>query len=401
MEETEVMAASYDPRVNALTSALTSALSRRRFLQATGAVGAAVALSPALAACGGGASAAGDSSAVNWSNWPSYMDGDEEKGTYPSIQKFTKDTGVKVKYAVDINDNEEFLSKVRPQLEKGQDINRDLVVLTDWMAATWIEKGWAQKFDAASVPNKTNLVQRLQNVPFDPNRDYTLPWQSGFAGLGWNTSLLKDATGKTELKSVEELWDPKLKGKISVLTEMRDTIGVIMASQGANPADFKEDDFNKANAELQKQIDSGQVLNASGNDYLTALTNGEVIAVIGWSGDVLALGKDYGFALPESGGTLWSDNMFIPAKAKNAKEAAKVMNFYYDPQNAATVAASVQYLCPVEGAQDAMKKVDASLADSPWIFPSEETFSKAVVFKTLTNDEQDKYNRAFQSAIGN
>src|SRR5207245_1225692 len=180
----------------------------------------AVALGPALAAGGGGGGAASDSSAVNWSNWPSYMDGDEEKGTYPSIQTVTKDTGIKVKYAVDINDNEEFLSKVRPQLEKGQDINRDLVVLTDWMAATWIEKGWAQKFDAAAVPNKTHLVQRLQNVPFDPSRDYTLPWQSGFAGLGWNSALLKAATGKTELKSVEELWDPKLKGKISVLTEM-------------------------------------------------------------------------------------------------------------------------------------------------------------------------------------
>ena len=379
------MAASHDPRIHALTSAL----SRRRFLQATGAVGAAVALSPALAACGGGGGAASDSSAVNWSNWPSYMDGDEEKGTYPSIQTFTKAQPVHGR------------NPGWPQLEKGQDINRDLVVLTDWMAATWIEKGWAQKFDAAAVSNKTHLVQRLQNVPFDPSRDYTLPWQSGFAGLGWNSALLKAATGKTELKSVEELWDPKLKGKISVLTEMRDTIGVIMASQGANPADFKEDDFNKANAELQKQIDSGQVLNASGNDYLTALTNGEVIAVIGWSGDVLALGNDYGFTLPESGGTLWSDNMFIPAKAKNAKEAARVMNFYYDPKNAATVAASVQYLCPVQGAQDAMKKVDASLADSPWIFPTEETFSKAVVFKTLTNDEQDKYNRAFQSAIGN
>ncbi|MFZ4487162.1 MAG: spermidine/putrescine ABC transporter substrate-binding protein, partial [Candidatus Nanopelagicales bacterium] len=200
-----------------------SSLSRRRILQAAGIGGVAL----AAAACGTGgddaASATGAPSAAaaadqsdtekvaNWSNWPLYIDIDEESGKRPSLEAFQAASGVAVTYTEDVNDNNEFFAKVRTQLEQGQDIGRDIVVLTDWMAALWIENGYAQKLDKAIIPNSVNLIPKLQGVAFDPNRDYSLPWQSGFGALGWNKAKLKEATGTDSMTSVDQLFDPALK----------------------------------------------------------------------------------------------------------------------------------------------------------------------------------------------
>lgn len=385
-------------------NALQRALSRRTLLQASG-LGAA---GLAVAACGGaggggddsGGGGGGDEGSLSWSNWPAYIDVDDD-GAYPTLVAFEEETGITVKYTEDVNDNEEFYAKVRPQLEQGTSIGRDIVVLTDWMAARWIRLGYTEQFSPGSIPNKVNVLPSLANVAFDPGRENTLPWQSGFAGLGWNVPLLKEALGTDSLSSLDQLWDPKLKGRISVLSEMRDTIGVIMLAQGKNPADFTADDFEAANAELAKQIDSGQIRQVSGNDYLGALENGDVVAVIGWSGDVIALGEDFGFALPESGGTLWTDNCLIPKGAARKADAEKLLDYYYDPANAALVAAYVNYLCPVQGVQAEMEKIAPELADSPWIFPEAATLDNATVFKTLTDAEEAAYNEAFQKTIGN
>jgi spermidine/putrescine transport system substrate-binding protein len=395
------VAAPIDPK----QTALRRAMSRRTLLQATG-LGAAGLAVAACGGAGGGGSDNGDGGggggdALSFSNWLGYLDLDEESGESPSLVAFQEASGITVKYTEDINDNEEFYAKVRPQLEQGESIGRDLVVLTDWMAARWIRLGYTESFTEGAIPNKANLLPALANVAFDPSRESTLPWQSGFAGLGWNVPLLKEALGTDSLTSLEQLWDPKLKGRVSVLSEMRDTIGVILLAQGKNPADFTADDFEAANAELAKQIDSGQIRQVSGNDYLGALENGDVIAVIGWSGDVIALGDDFGFALPESGGTLWTDNAMIPKGAARKADAEKLLDYYYDPANAALVAAYVNYLCPVQGVQAEMEKIAPELADSPWIFPSSETLDQAAVFKTLTDAEEAAYNEAFQKTIGN
>jgi len=389
-------------------------LPRRRLLQAAGIGGAAMVAS----ACGARpprtattstteeipAKTQPDQSAtspeLNVSNWVSYIDVDEE-GNRPTLDRFMEATGIKVDYREDGNDNAEFDAKVRPQLEAGQDIDRDIVVLTDWKAAEWIRKGFAQKFDRAWVPNARNLIPRLQGVAFDPERDQSLPWQSGYAGLGFNSELLKEYTGKDEIRTVAELWDPALKGRVTILSEMRDSVGVVMLSQGNDPADFTEDDFNAALAELQKQIDSGQIRQVSGNDYLAALENKDVVAAIGWSGDVAALGDPFKFVLPESGGTLWTDNMMVPAMARHRNNAERFMDWYYDPAIAAELAAYVQYICPVAGAREAIEKIDASLMDNPFIFPTEEDLTKVSVFKPLTSSEQVKYDQAFQALIGN
>jgi spermidine/putrescine transport system substrate-binding protein len=389
-----------------------SSLSRRRILQAAGITGVAA----VAAACGasgdsGSATASAAASAADlsdsektviWSNWPGYMDSDEKTGARPSLDTFIKQTGIDVTYNEDINDNNEFYAKVRTQLEQGQPIDRDIVVLTDWMAALWIESGYAQKLDKAAMPNASaNVIDKLQNVSFDPGREYSLPWQSGFGLFGWNKPKLKELIGTDTLTSVDQLFNPKLKGRVTVLSEMRDTVGIIMAWQGNDPSNFTEDQFMQAIDALRAQIDNGQIRSVEGNSYMSDMESGNVVAVIGWSGDVIQLGKNFGIALPETGGTLWTDNMLIPPLVAHKKNAEKLMNYYYEPEVAAKISAFVQYISPVKGAQEAMKKVDPSLVDNQWIFPTAETLNKSYVFMTLTPEQDLKYQREFQKAIGN
>lgn len=388
-----------------------SSVSRRRVMQAAGLGGVVM----VAAACGAGgddgssasaspASAADQSATdkvVNWSNWPLYLDVNDETGEYPSLKAFQEQTGIAVTYTEDVNDNNEFYAKVRTQLEQGQDIGRDLVVLTDWMAGLWIQNGYAQKLDKANIPNAGNLLPKWQDVNFDPGRQYSLPWQSGFGLLGWNKAKLKETLGTDTMNSLSQLFDPKLKGRVTLLSEMRDTMGVILAWLGADPSNFTEDQWQSALAELTKQVDSGQVRQVTGNDYAGALESGDVIAVIGWSGDMIQLGSDFGIALPETGGMLWTDNMLVPAMAAHKKNAELVMNHYYDPKVAAEVAAYVQYICPVAGAQEAIASIDPALAENPWIFPTSAMLENSYVFMSLTAEQEIQYQRDFQKAIGN
>ncbi len=392
-----------------------SALSRRRLLQAAGVSGVAV----AAAACGAGGgddsgsasgSAAPETSAatdvsdsekiVNWANWPLYIDVDDETGAYPTLEAFQQASGITVNYTEDINDNNEFYAKVRAQLESGQSIDRDIVVLTDWMAALWINNGFAAKLDKANIPNAANLNPAYLNVGFDPNRDYTLPWFSGFGCFGWNTAALQETLGTDKLVTLDQLWDPALKGRITVLSEMSDTMGIILAAQGYDPSNFTDEQFQEGIAVLQTQIDSGQIRQVAGNDYVAALETGDVIAVIGWSGDMFQLGEDYGVGLPESGAMLWTDNMLVPSTATHKKNAEQVMNYYYDPVVAAEAAAWVQYISPVAGAREAMAEIDPELVDNEWIFPSSTMLDNSYVFMTLTPEQDEAYQREFQKAIG-
>ncbi len=390
-----------------------SSLSRRRVIQAAGIGGVAM----VATACGASGSDAGTATGApsaataadlsdsektaNWSNWPLYLDINDDTGEYPTLKAFQDANGIAVTYTEDVNDNNEFYAKVRTQLEQGQDIGRDLVVLTDWMAALWIQNGYAQKLDKALIPNGKNLIPRLADVAFDKPRDYSLPWQSGFGGLGFNKLAVKETLGTDKITTLDQLFDPKLKGRITVLSEMRDTMGCIMAWQGNDPANFTDDQFSQAIEALAQQVDSGQIRQVTGNDYIASLESGDVIAVIGWSGDLFALGEEFGFEIPESGGMLWTDNMLIPALAAHKKNAELIMNYYYDPKVAAEVAAYVNYICPVEGAKAEMEKIDPALAASEFIFPSAATLDRTYVFKALTPEEGDKYEREFQTAIGN
>jgi spermidine/putrescine transport system substrate-binding protein len=385
-------------------------LSRRSVLRGAGGAGVAA----ALAACGTGDTGATskpdptvkDKSAtdkvVRWANWPAYLDYDEKTKKYPTLEKFQQETGIKATYAEDIDDNDSYYGKVQGQLKNGDDIGKDVVVLTDWMAARMIRQGYVQELDLTKIPNSKNLNPKLQDVDFDPGRKHSLTWQSGYAGIGYR----KDKVGR-ELKTLDDLWAPDLKGKIVVLSEMRDTVGLIMMSQGVDiSTDFSADDFNKALDVLQKQVDSGQIRQVKGNSYLDDLRSGNAIAAIAWSGDILLAqfeeeDPNYVFTLPETGGTLWSDNLMVPIGSPHKANAEKLMDFYYRPDIAAEVAAYVNYICPVDGAKAEMEKIDPSLVDSPLIFPTEADLAQVKVFHSLTPQEETTYSEAFQKVIGN
>ena len=378
---------------------LNSHVSRRAVIAGVGGVGAAT----ALAACGGGGSSSGGSeNSVRWGNWPLYLDFDEASKTYPTLEKFKKQTGIDAKYFEDYNDNDEFFGKVQAQLKLGEDIGYDLVTPTDWMAARWIRLGYTQKFDQANVPNGKNILDSLASPSFDPKREQSLTWQGIMGGFGWNTA--KNPKG---IHTLDELFSPANKGKIVVLSEMRDTIGVIAQAQGVDITKITEDQFMNAVDFLAKKISDGWIRGVKGNEYAEDLTSGDATAVIGWSGDMFILASEnegkFDFAIPESGGTLAGDNMMIPSTASAAGKAnaEKLINYYYDPAVAAEVAAYVNYLCPVKGAQAEMEKIDPALAKSEYIFPTEKTLNNLNVFRALTPAEETSWSEAFQKAAGN
>ena len=385
---------SLSPEARSIIGAM---VSRRAVLAGAGGLGAA----GLLAACGGSDSA-DSANSVRWGNWPLYLDYDEDTKKYPTLEKFTEATGIAASYFEDYNDNDEFYGKVQAQLKLGEDIGYDVVTPTDWMAARWIRLGYTQKYDAANIPNKSNILDSLASPSFDPNREQSLTWQGIMSGFGWNVE--KNPKG---IRTLDELFAPGNKGKIIVLSEMRDTIGIIAQAQGANLQTITEDQFMNAVDFMAKKIADGWIRGVKGNEYAEDLTSGDAAAVIGWSGDMFILKSEnegkFDFAIPESGGTISGDNFLIPStvSAEAKVNAEKLINFYYDPAIAAEVAAYVNYVCPVKGAQAEMEKISPELASSPFIFPDDATSKKLAVFRSLTPAEETTWGEAFQKAAGN
>ncbi|MGC4838680.1 extracellular solute-binding protein [Micromonospora vinacea] len=386
-------------------------LSRRGLL--TGTLGSAALLSMggSLAGCGTKGAQQTEAGCVSedlsgtekklaFANWPQYMDVDDtDESKRPSLDEFITKTGIQVTYTEDINDNNEFFGKVQNQLAACQSTDRDIIVLTDWMAARMIRLGWIQKLDPAKIPNvQANLLPSLLNRPFDAENRISIPWQSGLAGLAYNGNVTK------ELRTVDELLTrPDLKGKVTALSEMRDTMGLLLGSNGHDPANFTAAQFDDALNKFKKAVDSGQIRKFTGNDYAPDLAKGDIAACIGWSGDVIQLsGEDekVRFVAPDSGVMLYSDNMMVPNKATHKGNAEALINYYYEPAVAAKLAAYVNYICPVKGAQAEMEKIDPELAANPLIFPDEALLSKSKVFMALDEKQEKEYEGKFQQVIG-
>jgi len=399
-----------DPTPVTVSPALLRGLvSRRTLLQGAG--GAAVAAS--LAACGTSGTSktvsAKDQSAndlsskekvVKWSNWPEYIDVDDKTQKRPTLEAFQTKTGIKVTYVEDHNDNVEFYAKVKPQLSGGSDTGRDVWCSTDWMVARLIRLNWVQKLNKANIPNAKNLEPNLQNVEYDKGRAYSLPWQSGFTGIAYNPK----ATNGKKIETIDQLLtDPAIKGKVTLLTEMRDTVGLTLLALGKDPASFTDDDFNAAMDKLQKAKDSGQLKGFTGNEYGKGLASGDIAACIAWTGDVVQLQADnpaLGYVLPSTGHMIWSDNFVIPNKARHKNNAEILINYYYDPAVMAEVEDYVNYIAPVKGSKEALLAADPDVAKNPLIFPSPEVLAQSHVFRGLSAAEETKYTQDFQSLIG-
>jgi spermidine/putrescine transport system substrate-binding protein len=335
---------------------------------------------------------------VNWSNWPQYID-IASGGRRPTLDAFTKKTGITVNYNADYNDNDEFFAKVRPLLDGGKDTGRDLWVSTDWMVARMIRMGYLLPLDKANIPNAANLEPSLANPEFDPGCVYSLPWQVTFAGIGYNP----DATDGKKISTIDQLLhDSSLKGKVTLLTEMRDTVGQVMIEQGVNLASFTAENFNSAMAVLEAAKAAGQIRAFTGNDYTKPLASGDTAACLAWAGDVVQLKADnprLGFELPAVGFSSGSDNLVIPAMARHKKNAEKLINYYYDPEVMAKVVSYINYVGPVTGVKQIIAKDDPSLAKDELIFPSEEVMAKGQIFRSLTSAEETSFSQQFQNLV--
>jgi spermidine/putrescine transport system substrate-binding protein len=263
------------------------------------------------------------------------------------------------------------------------------------MVARLIRQGFVQKLDLANIPNHGNVETSLLDVEFDPGRLSSLPWQSGFAGIAYNPK----ATGGKKIETVDQLLtDPALKGKVTLLTEMRDTVGLVLMAMGKKIESFTDADFTAAIDELKKAKDAGQIKGFTGNDYTKPLAAGDTAACIAWTGDIVQLradNPDLGYVLPATGCTLWSDNFVIPALAKHKKNAETLINYYYDPQVMAEVVDYVNYISPVKGTKEVLAKLDPAIAKNTLIEPDAATLERAHVFRGLTAAEETKYNAAF------
>ena len=398
-------------------------LSRRQFVQGSAMAGFAV----FLAACGKSGTSAAPSTAasvaapsvaasvapsasaeptpkpstsaeLNWANWTYYLDFDPKTKKSPTLDQFKAKYGTTVNYEEIIDDNDLFVGTIKPQLEAGQDTGWDLMCLTDWMAARLIRLGWVEQMDLGNMPNVVaNLQDVYKNVSWDPTNDHHVPWQSGMTGLGFD----KAKTG--DLTSVNEFYDPKYKGKVDYLTEMRDTIGLTMIKLGLDPSKATNADCDAAIVEIKKAKDAGIIRAFKGNEYAEDLKSGNIVLSMAWSGDIVQAQADkpsLAFNVATEGGMLWSDNCLIPKGAKNAYTAQVMIDFCYDPTIAAQIEEAVNYICPVKGAAEVLLAKNPDIANNPLIFPPADVLARLHIFNGLDEATEKYFNEQFATVTG-
>jgi spermidine/putrescine transport system substrate-binding protein len=406
---------------------MSNRITRRQLLGRAAAGGAGLSLAALLAACGGGAGIEGGAEPpaeeepaaeppaeeepaaeppaqelndIVWANWQLYLDTDESGNRYPSLEAFEAEYGIDVEYLEgDINGNEEFFAKIRPQLEQGQDVGRDLVVLTDTsgVPGRMIELGFVEPLVKEAIPNIVNLLDVHASPAFDPNRDYTLPWQGGMTGIGYDPAKVGG-----DITSLDQLFsDPNLKGKVTFLTEMPDTVGLAALLNGDDPSAMTDEAFDRAIETIQAAVDSGQVRKFTGNEYSSDLAQGSIWAAMAWSGDLVQLQFDnpnLKWIQPAEGSMIWTDQLLIP-KGGDAFTASTLINWYYDPKIAAQAAAWINYISPVKGAREELLAQDPDTAENPLIFPPDDWLANAFLFDVNAANNDD-YKAKFQALLG-
>jgi len=378
-----------------------------RFHRAAIATAIVVGLAFAAAGCGGSSGIGGNQTQtaptadasgpvkgeLTISQWPLYID----PGKNGTQAEFERNTGVSVNYIEDINDNVEFFGKVQPLLAKGESGGRSLITVSDWLANQMYNLGYIEKLDKSAIPNvEKNLIGPLRHPAADPNRDFTVPWQSGMTGLIVNTKLAPD------VNSICDLFDPKYKGKVDMLSELRDTVPMTLKCMGIDPDHATTEQWLSAVDKVKQAADSGQIRRFTGNDYIRDLASGDVDFVLGWSGDAIQLQKDnpdIKFVMPKEGCMLWSTSMEIPVGAPNPAAAEAWMNFVYDPKVQADIAEYVNYVTPVKGVKPILAKRDPQLAKSKLIFPTAQ-FTRNCTFEPVLPGAQGReVTKAFNAVV--
>ncbi|HMM82562.1 MAG TPA: spermidine/putrescine ABC transporter substrate-binding protein [Terrimesophilobacter sp.] len=385
-----------------LSAAPSRHVSRRTVIQGAG-MGASALL---LAACSTGApqapEAATDKSdsqkTLRFDSRDTYRNTTGED--FPLLEQFSASTGMAVTYTNAVSDDNVYYGKVKNQLKMGQDIGADASVLSEWMAARWIRLGYVQQIEHDKLTNFANLRLIFQNAQFDPGRRFSLPWRSGFTGIAWNKAALPGG-----LATVSDLWDPALRGKVGVMSAMRDTLGLIMLNAGVDisSSSWGDAEFTTAVNTLRDQVSSGQIHAIKGNKYKEDLKSGATVAAIARAGDIMQINQEAGdqwaFALPTAGGVLWSDVAVIPIGSTHRSNAEAFINYYYDRQNAVRVAAATSFISPVDLRQPEIGTIPQELSRNEMIFPSEATFTSTKTFRTLSQGEEQRYGAQYQSVL--
>lgn len=404
-------------------------LSRRSFLRQGGRgvviAGSALTIPSILAACGIGPGASpsarsgsqgalpsAPAGTLDFANWPAYIDIDEETGEYPTLAKFTDETGIQVAYTEDINDNEEFFGKIQPDLSAGNSTGYDLIVMTDWMIEKMIRLGYLEELDHSKLGNfDANALDLYKDPWYDPGNVHSIAWQSGITGIGYNPTL----TGRPITK-FDDLLDPEFAGRVGLFSEMRDTMSLTLLSLGIDPETATVEDATRAKDKLLEAAQAGQFRNFYGNDYYDELANGNLALTVAWSGDVSQMklydNPDVEFVVPADGGMLWIDNMAIPKAAAHPLDAHMMMDFWYDPANAVPLTEYVGYFSPVKGVTEkVLEDADAAEAegDTEWADalrvisatanPTDEVLSQVHNYKKLSEDEEAQWNDLFNEVV--
>ncbi|OKI07187.1 ABC transporter substrate-binding protein [Streptomyces sp. CB02923] len=414
MEDTRQPGSLSPPELAAVRRSLTDgrmAMTRRSLLRASAAGAFASGGVGALSACGippAGRTDAGRSEdhsgpekRVVFSNWTEYLDVSDDGRRRPTLDAFTRRTGIAVKYTEDVNDNDEFFGRIQAQLAAGQDTGRDLIVLTDWMCARMIGLGWIQKLDPAALPHaRAHLSPQFRDPDWDPGRAHSYPWTGIPAVIAYNA----EATGGRTVDSVGQLLDdPRLKGRVGFLSEMRDTVGLTLLDMGKRPEDCTADDFDAAVARLQQGVDSRQIRRFTGNDYINDLSKGDLAACVAWAGDIVQLqhdNPDIRYAVPKAGYMTSTDNLMVPNRARHKRNAERLIDYCYEPKVAARIAAYINYVCPVDGVREELAKIDRELADNPLILPDRDMAARSHSFRALSGEESKDFARKFADLTG-
>jgi spermidine/putrescine transport system substrate-binding protein len=379
-------------------------LSRRTLMKRAGGGALSLGLLGFLAACGDDDGGGGQeakvipkgeiSKTLTFANWPYYMDVDGKR--HPTLDKFEREYGTTVKYVEEINDNVEFFGKVRQQYAQGNSGGRDLHVVTDWLANRMNRLGFVQKFDKSEMPNAMkNLEDAVASPDFDPKREISMPWQSGQVILIYRS----DQTGG-DLTSINDLFDPKFKGKVTMLTEMRDTVGSVLLGEGIQPEEATKDQALAAIEKVEKASRDGQIRRFTGNEYTRDLARGDSTAILGWSGDAVQLipdNENIKYRHPEEGFMIFTDSMQIPVGAPHAFTAQKMIDFVYRPEIQVALTEYIQYVPPVKGVREILEDRNPEVAQSELVFPNLE---EAHDFKSFPPEEEAEIEEAFQQAIG-
>jgi spermidine/putrescine transport system substrate-binding protein len=375
--------------------------SRRQFLGRGAVAAAALAVGPTLlAACGdddddtaSDDNGNGGTGTLRISNWPFYI--------APGMnEEFEAQTGISVVYTEDLNDNEEYFAKIQEPLSRGQDVGADLFIPSDFLVARLIQLEWLAEIDPANVPNRQFLRDNVLGVEFDIDRSQSLPYLSGMVGLAYNR-----ATVGREITSMDDLFDPQFAGQVSMLSDLRDGLGMVIQAEGGDLTTVTDDDVERGVERVEQARSAGQIRRFTGNDYGDDLANGNVVIAQAYSGDVAQLqldNPDLEFVVPMSGGGLFSDNMVIPTTTANQAGAEAWMNFVLDPEVHAELVVEVQFVPVIDGPEfdAAIEALDPEVAENELINPPQEVLDRCQVWRPLTDEEDEAYSEMYARVTG-